>query len=89
MGNKFAIITGIFIAVGAVLGGLFGKLPVITSADSSVTGASILADYRESVDVVEKNYVGTVDHEKITDSSIQGLLWTLDPHSAFFTRAEF
>ncbi|MEQ1764885.1 MAG: S41 family peptidase [Pyrinomonadaceae bacterium] len=89
MGNKFAIITGIFIAVGAVLGGLFGKLPVITSADNAVTGARILADYRESVDVVEKNYVSTVDHEKITDSSIQGLLWTLDPHSAFFTRDEF
>ncbi len=89
MGYKFAIITGVFVAVGAVLGGLFGKLPVITSADSSVTSASILADYRESVDVVEKNYVSTVDHEKITDSSIQGLLWTLDPHSAFFTRDEF
>ena len=89
MGNKFAIVTGIFIAVGAVLGGLFGKLPVITSADSSVTGASILADYRESVDLVEKNYVAAVDHEKITESSIQGLLWTLDPHSAFFTREEF
>ena len=89
MGNKFAIITGIFIAVGAILGGLFGKLPVMTSADSSVTSASILADYRESVDVVEKNYVSTVDHEKITDSSIQGLLWTLDPHSSFFTRDEF
>jgi carboxyl-terminal processing protease len=89
MRNKFAIITGIFIAVGAVLGGLFGKLPVMTSADSSVTSGSILADYRESIDVVEKNYVSTVDHEKITDSSIQGLLWTLDPHSAFFTRSEF
>lgn len=89
MGNKFAVITVIFIAVGAVIGGLFGKLPVITSADSSVTSSSILADYRESVDVVEKNYVSAVDHEKITDSSIQGLLWTLDPHSAFFTREEF
>jgi carboxyl-terminal processing protease len=89
MGNKFAIITGISIAVGAVLGGVFGKLPITTSADSSVTSASILADYREGVDVVEKNYVSTVDHEKITESSIQGLLWTLDPHSSFFTREEF
>ncbi len=89
MGNKFAVIAVIFITIGAVLGGIFGKLPIMTSADSSVTSASILADYRESVEVVEKNYVSAVDHEKITDSSIQGLLWTLDPHSAFFTRAEF
>jgi carboxyl-terminal processing protease len=89
MGNRFAIITGISIVVGAILGGVFGKLPITTSADSSVTSASILADYREGVDVVEKNYVSTVDHEKITESSIQGLLWTLDPHSSFFTREEF
>lgn len=89
MGNKFAIITVIFVAVGAVVGGLFGRMPALTSADNTVTTAKILSDYREGVDVVEKNYVTTVDHEKITDSSIQGLLWTLDPHSAFFTREEF
>lgn len=89
MGNKFVIIAGVFIAVGAVIGGLFGKLPVSTSADNSVTPAKIMSDYREAVDAVEKNYVSTVDHEKVTDSSIQGLLWTLDPHSSFFTREEF
>src|SRR5204863_6878978 len=32
---------------------------------------------------------GAVDHEKITDSSMQGMLWSLDPHSSFFTRDEF
>ncbi|MGD9629766.1 MAG: S41 family peptidase [Pyrinomonadaceae bacterium] len=89
MGNKFAISAGVLIAVGAVLGGLFGRLPVSTSADSSMTSERVLADYREAVDVVEKNYVSAVDHEKITESSVQGLLWTLDPHSAFFTRDEF
>ena len=89
MGNKFAIATVILVVIGAVIGGLFGKLPVTTSADTAVTASRILEDYREGVDVVEKNYVSKVDHEKITDSSIQGLLWTLDPHSAFFTRDEF
>ena len=89
MGNKFAIATGILVALGAVFGGLFGKLPIATSADSSITITRIMSDYREAVDVVEKEYVSAVDHEKITDSSIQGLLWTLDPHSAFFTRDEF
>jgi carboxyl-terminal processing protease len=89
MGNKFAIATGILVALGAAFGGLFGKLPIATSADSSITITRIMSDYREAVDVVEKEYVSAVDHEKITDSSIQGLLWTLDPHSAFFTRDEF
>ena len=40
-------------------------------------------------DVIDKNYVGAVDHEKITDSSVQGMLWTLDPHSTFFSKDEF
>ena len=89
MGNKFAISAVIFVVLGAVVGGLFGKLPVTTSADTTMTSQRILGDYREAVEVVEKGYVSQVDHEKITDSSIQGLLWTLDPHSAFFTREEF
>lgn len=89
MGNKFAIAAVILVAVGAVVGGLFGRLPVTTSADTSITKERILTDYREAVEVVEKGYVSKVDHEKIADSSIQGVLWTLDPHSAFFTREEF
>lgn len=89
MGNKFAISAGILIALGAVIGGIFGTLPVSMSADSAVTAARITSDYREAVDTVEKGYVTAIDHEKVTDSSIQGMLWTLDPHSAFFTRDEF
>ena len=89
MNNKFAIAAGIVIGLGAVVGGLFGRLPAAASADNAVTATRIMADYREAVDVVENGYVGKVDHEKVTDSSIQGMLWTLDPHSAFFTRDEF
>ena len=89
MNNKFAIAAGIVIGLGAVIGGFFGRLPVTASADSTVTASQIMTDYREAIEVVEKGYVGKVDHEKITDSSIQGMLWTLDPHSAFFTRDEF
>ena len=89
MGNTFAILALILVVLGAVVGGLFGRLPVTTSADTAMTSQRILADYREAVDVIEKEYVSKIDHEKITDTSIQGLLWTLDPHSAFFTREEF
>ena len=88
MNKKVSIGAGILIVLGAVVGGLFGRLPGI-SADSSLTNSKIVADYREAIDVIDKNYVGKVDHEKISDSSIQSMLWTLDPHSAFFTRDEF
>lgn len=89
MNKRFALGAVILIIAGAVFGGIFGKLPAATSADSSVTPAKIIADYTEALDVINKNYVGTIDHEKVTDASIQSMLWSLDPHSAFFTREEF
>ena len=88
MNKSFAIGAVILVAIGAVMGGLFGRIST-TSADSSVTAARIVADYKEALEVVDKNYVGKIDHEKVADSSIQSMLWTLDPHSAFFTREEF
>ena len=78
----------VLVLVGAVAGGLFGRLPS-TSADTTITSGRVMADYKEALDVIERNYVGNVDHEKITDTSIQSMLWTLDPHSSFFTRDEF
>ncbi len=89
MNKKFAVLALVLVFAGAVLGGLFGKFPVGTSADTSVSPEKITADYREALDVVSANYVGNVDREKILDSSIQSMLFTLDPHSSFFTRDEF
>jgi carboxyl-terminal processing protease len=89
MNNKFAIGALGLIIFGAIAGGLFGRLAGSTSASSELTSQKIVSDYREALDVIDKNYVGGVNHEKISDSSIQSTLWTLDPHSAFFTRDEF
>ncbi len=89
MNRQFIFLTIILIIAGAVAGGIFGRLPARTSAESGVTSERLLADYREALEVIEKGYVGKVDGEKISESSIQGMLWTLDPHSAFFTREEF
>jgi len=89
MGKRIGFIALIFVIAGAVLGGLFGRMPLRASASDNVTPAKVLADYREATDLIDANYVGKVDHEKITDSSVQGMLWTLDPHSSFFTKDEF
>lgn len=88
MNRKFALISILVVVFGAVAGGIFGRLPT-SSADGSNGPERIVAEYREALDVVDKNYTGTVDRERLTDSSIQGMLWTLDPHSSFFTRDEF
>ena len=89
MSRKFGIIAIILVIVGAVVGGIFGRLPITTSADSSLTQEKVVADYREALGVINENYVTPIDHEKVSESSIQGMLWTLDPHSSFFTRDEF
>lgn len=88
MDKKFPIIALILIAVGAVIGGFFGKMPVRTSAEAGVTTERVTADYSEALDIIDANYAGKVDHERITDSSMQGTLWALDPHSSFFSQAE-
>jgi len=88
MNKRFALIAVLLIAIGAVVGGLFGRMPFRASADATVTPERILADYKEAVKVVDDNYVSTVDREKTTESSMQAMLWTLDPHSSFFSRSE-
>ncbi len=89
MSKKLVFIAIVLIVAGAVFGGVFGKLPLKISADSSLTTESIVADYRQALEIIDKSYVGAIDHEKVTESSVQGMLFTLDPHSSFFTRDEF
>lgn len=88
MEKRLIIGAAVLIVAGAIAGGLFGKLSK-TSASSEITNARVVSDYREALDVIDKNYIGKVDYEKISESSIQSTLWSLDPHSAFFTREEF
>jgi len=89
MKGKFLLVAVVLVGLGAVAGGLFGRLPARSSAQNETSDTRITADYREALDVIDNSYVGDIDHEKITDSSMQAMLWTLDPHSSFFTREEF
>jgi carboxyl-terminal processing protease len=88
MTKKHAFIIIFFIAVCAVVGGVLGKFPK-TSADTSITPDKISTDYREALDVIDKNYVGTIKHDDVAEKSIQSMLWTLDPHSSFFSNDEY
>jgi carboxyl-terminal processing protease len=89
MRRSFVIIALILAAAGAVIGGLFGKLQQSASAGTEMTVSRVVSDYSEALDVVSKNYSGKQNLETLSDSSIQSMLWTLDPHSSFFTREEF
>ncbi len=88
MDKKFPIIALVLIALGTILGGVLGKMPLRANAEAGVTVERVTSDYNEALDVIDANYAGSVDHDKITDSSMQATLWTLDPHSSFFGREE-
>jgi len=87
MEKRFRNFGLLVVALGALAGGLFVRLPNRTDY-SGVESPEIAANYSEALSVIEDNYVAPVDHEKVAESSIQGMLWALDPHSSFFNREE-
>ncbi|MBX7055174.1 MAG: S41 family peptidase [Pyrinomonadaceae bacterium] len=89
MNKKFPLVAVILIVAGSVIGGLLGRMPSMTSASTAVTPELIKSEYAEAFEVVNSNFAGKVDGDKISDAAMQGMLWTLDPHSSFFTREEF
>ncbi len=93
--RKFAIGAAVLILVAAIFGGTIGTGRNFSSLTSSNTKNSfrvadeIEKDYNEAVTTITSNYSGDIDYEKATQAAIQGMLTTLDPHSAYFPYSEF
>ena len=83
------------IFIAAMVGGTIGtgrKLGSLTSSGSKNSYRvvdEIEKDYNEAIATITRNYSGDIDHEKATQAAIQGMLSTLDPHSAYFPYSEF
>jgi len=78
------------IALATLAGGYLGSARPshITSADSDLTD-QVADNFKEAISEIQESYAGKVDLETIGKNSILGMLHQLDPHSAFFTKAEF
>ncbi|HTF36972.1 MAG TPA: S41 family peptidase [Blastocatellia bacterium] len=78
------------IALATLAGGYYtsARPPHVTNADSNLTD-QLAEDFKEAISEIQESYAGKVDLEMFGKNSIQGMLHTLDPHSAFFTKAEF
>ena len=93
--RRFAITATAVILVAAILGGTIGSarrfsgLTSGTAKNSYRVADEIEHDYNEAVSTITSNYSGDIDHEKATQAAIQGMLSTLDPHSAYFPYSEF
>jgi carboxyl-terminal processing protease len=95
MNRKFIVTALTVILIAAVFGGTIGSGRNFSTFSSSTSKASyrvadeIEKDYNEAVATITRNYSGDIDHEKATQAAIQGMLSTLDPHSAYFPYSEF
>src|SRR5438445_3391611 len=98
MNRNFTILAIVVIATASVAGGLRSRSVHRRAANVKSRQVSledkyeadrIKNDYREAIATVEDKYAGDIDYEKATQAAIQGMLFTLDPHSIFFPSAEF
>ena len=97
MTRKFTIVAVLVIVVASIAGGVRSRAfrrHVASTASNQSTGEKyeadrIEADYQEAITTVEERYAGEIDYEKATQAAIQGMLYTLDPHSLYFPALEF
>ncbi|HSL52951.1 MAG TPA: S41 family peptidase [Pyrinomonadaceae bacterium] len=94
--KRFALSAAGLILVAAIFGGMIGSgnnhLRTFTSTNAKNSYRvvdEIEKDYNEAVATITSNYSGDIDHEKATQAAIQGMLTTLDTHSAYFPYSEF
>ena len=96
MSKRFIAIAAFVILAAAVIGGVQSssrksRRPVTDQSTTSAapTAENIENDYSDAVNTVRENYAGEIDYEKATQAAIQGMLYTLDPHSSYFPYSEF
>ncbi|HWS56830.1 MAG TPA: S41 family peptidase [Pyrinomonadaceae bacterium] len=69
-----------------LVGGIAGRRAFgVRSGD----GHAVEAAFQEALRVVAENYVDPPQYEKASEAAIQGMLWSLDPHSNFFTKEQY
>jgi carboxyl-terminal processing protease len=78
------------IALSTLAGGYYvsARPPHVTSAESERT-EQLADDFKEALSEIQESYAGKLDLETLGKNTILGMLHQLDPHSAFFTKAEF
>jgi carboxyl-terminal processing protease len=101
MTRNFIIVAALVIVTATLAGGVstrtsHRRVTNVNSAGATQTTAEekyeadrIESDYHEAISTVEERYAGEIDYEKATQAAIQGMLFTLDPHSVYFPAVEF
>ncbi len=85
MKNNFAKkpVSVLFLIVCGFLLSFQGDSPVSAALDRTIY--KNLKTFNEVLDMVQKNYVEQVDSKKLLEGAINGMMKSLDPHSAYMT----
>ncbi|MBK6642237.1 MAG: PDZ domain-containing protein [Bacteroidetes bacterium] len=74
----FALVLGGGIFIGTKL-----NVPFIQERSIFSAGSSHFNKFSDVLTYIQQEYVDTIDREKLVDASIEKMLQTLDPHSAY------
>ncbi|HLG17600.1 MAG TPA: S41 family peptidase [Blastocatellia bacterium] len=62
---------------------------LLSQDDDGPSRQRIAEDFAKALLVAKDNYAGQIDYDRLSKSSILGMLHTLDPHSGYFDRKEW
>lgn len=86
--HKF-LIFGVVIFLVASTAGLTSSATVQQTAEDRANEQKLYRQFIDSVEIIRDNYLEEVDYEVLTKTGIQGMLRTLDPHSAYYDKKSF
>ena len=100
MNRNFTIVAALVVVTASLAGGVrtrtSRRVISLNAANSNQSTTAekyeadkLESDYHEAISTVEEKYAGDIDYEKATQAAIQGMLFTLDPHSVYFSTTEF
>jgi len=84
--NRMRLWTAMMVVIAAWIGGSGFLKDLAATSDETYEGLKLFTDVLE---LVEKNYVDTVESRQLIEDAIQGLVTGLDPHSALMTPKDF
>jgi len=79
--KKLALLIGVWFAFGIVVGGLYVH-QVAARSDKTYEKLKL---FTEVVELVKKNYVEEVTIDQLISGAVEGMLHSLDPHSAYLS----
>lgn len=89
MKSRIGLILLTTIVAASVTGGFFGGKANAGPPQAEDRTQELLKTYTEALATIEANFVREVSSEDLVESSIRGMLRTLDPHSSFFSRKDY